>query len=103
MDDFETRKDISNNNIDDALKTFSILTVAQGHISLMPGSNQKIKDFNKWLKYQFRIGVEPTTLAFPVNTAAEMLRRVKTHNMFVSRSDAIALAAKPDLLTKDTK
>ena len=46
MDNFETCKDISNNNIDDALKTFSILTVAQGQIHLMPASKQKIKAFN---------------------------------------------------------
>ena len=68
MDNFETRKDISNNNIDDALKTFSILTVVQDQIRLMPAIKQKIKSFNRWVKYQFRIGVDPTTLAFPVNT-----------------------------------
>ena len=42
-------------------------------------------------------------LAFPVNSAVELLRRVKTHEMFVVRSDDIASAAKPDKLTKDTK
>ena len=46
MDNFETCKDISNNNIDDALKTFSILTVAQGQINLMTVSKQKVKSFN---------------------------------------------------------
>ena len=47
--------------------------------------------------------MDQTTLTFLVNTAAELLRRVKTHKMFVARSDAIELAAKPDKLTKDTK
>ena len=42
-------------------------------------------------------------MEFPVDTTAELLRRVKTHNIFVARSDAIALAAKHDKLTKDTK
>ena len=78
MADFETCKDISNNNIDDALKTFSILTVAQGQIHLMPASKQKIKAFNYWVKDQLRLGVDPTVLAFPVNSSAELLRRVKT-------------------------
>ena len=45
MDDFETCKDISNGDIDDVLKTFSILTVAQVQIRLMPISKQKTKAF----------------------------------------------------------
>ena len=48
-------------------------------------------------------GVEPTVIAFPVNSVVELLRRVKTHNIFIACSDAIASAAKPDKLTKDTK
>ena len=46
MDDFETCKDISNDDIDDELKTFYILTVAQGQINLMTVSKQKVKSFN---------------------------------------------------------
>ena len=34
-------KDISKNYIDNALKTFSILTVMQDQIRLMPASNQE--------------------------------------------------------------
>ena len=103
MGDFETCKDISNDNIDDALKTFSILSVAQGQIRLMTVSKQKIKTFNRWVKGQFRLGMNPNALAFPVNTAAELLPCVKTHKMFVARFDAIASAEKSDKLTKDTK
>ena len=103
IDNSETCKDISNDNIYNTRKTFSILTVAQGQISLMPASKQKTKAFKQWVKYQFRIGMEPTPLEFPVNNAEELLRRVKTHKMFVARSDDIALAAKPDKLTKDKK
>ena len=69
----------------------------------MPSSKQNTKAFNQWMKDKFRIGVDPTTLAFPVNTVEELLRRVKPHKIFVARSDDIALAAKPDKFTKDTK
>ena len=103
MENFETCKDIYDNNIDDALKTLSILTVVQGQIHLMPASKEKIKAFIQWVKDQFRLGVGPTVLALPVNSAAELLRRVKTHNMLIACSDAITSAAKPDKLTKDTK
>ena len=103
MDYFETCKDISNDDIDDKLKTFYILTVAQGQIHLMPESKQNIKAFNQWVKDQFRLGVEATTLEFTVNTSAELLHRVKTHKIFVARSYAIALAEKPEKLTRDKK
>ena len=35
MDDFKTWKDISNEDIDDALKMFSILTITLGKIPLL--------------------------------------------------------------------
>ena len=69
----------------------------------MPASKQKIKAFTQWTKEQFRLGIDTTNLAFPVDMAAELLRLVKMHKMFVACSDAIALAAKPEKLTKDTK
>ena len=65
MDIFETFKDISNDHIYDALKNFSILTVSQGQIRLIPARKQKIKAFNQRVKDQFRLGVDPTALAFP--------------------------------------
>ena len=103
MDDFKTCKDISNGDIDDALKTFSVLMVTQGQFRFFSAMKQRVKAFNQWSKDQFRLGIDPTTLAFLVNTATELLRCINTHKMFVDRSDAIALAAKTEKLTKDTK
>ena len=103
MDKFTTCKDISNEDSDDAIKTFSIYKISQGQINLLPGNKQKIKAFIQWTKDQSWLGINPTTLMFPVDTTVELLRRVKMHKMFVSRSDAIASATKPDKLTKDTK
>ena len=81
----------------------SILTIAQGKIRLLPEIKQKIKAFTQWIKDQFWLGINPTTMDFPVDTTAEILRRVKTYKMFVARSNSIASAAKPDNATKDTK
>ena len=53
MDDFKTCKDISNGDIDDALKTFSVLIFSQGKIRLFPEMKQRIKAFNQWSKDQF--------------------------------------------------
>ena len=54
---------------------------------------KRVKAFNQWSKDQFWLRIDPTTLAFPVKTAAELLRCVKMHKMFVDNSDGIALAA----------
>ena len=94
MNNFETCKDISNDDIDDALKTFSISSVSQGQISLMLERKQKTKAFNQWVKDQVRFCVDPTRLEFTVNTTAELLCCVKTHKMFVARSNAIASPGK---------
>ena len=94
MNDFETSKDISNDDIDDALKTFSISSVSQGQISLMLERKLKIKAFNQWVKDQVRFRVDPTRLEFTVNTTAELLCCVKTHKMFVACSNAIASPGK---------
>ena len=53
MDDFTTCKDISNKDIDDTLKTFSILTIAHGQIRLLSANKHKIKASTQWTKYQF--------------------------------------------------
>ena len=70
MDNFTTCKDISNEDINDALKMFSILTIAHGRTRLLPESKQKIKSFTQWKNDQFRLGINPTILAVPVDTAA---------------------------------
>ena len=55
LDDFKTCKDILNGDIDDALKAFFVLTVAQIQISLLPAMKHWIKAFNQWSKDQFRL------------------------------------------------
>ena len=73
-----------------ALKTFSILTIAQGQIRLFPASKQKIKAFTQWNKNQFRLRINPTTLVFTVDKTAQLLYCSKNHNIIVARSAVIA-------------
>ena len=53
MDYFKTCKKIPNWDIDDSLKTFSVITVAQGKKCLLPEMKQRIKAFNQWSKDEF--------------------------------------------------
>ena len=55
IDVLQTCRDISKYDINDALRTFSILTVAQGQIKLLPSHNNKFKSFNQLVKYHLSI------------------------------------------------
>ena len=55
------------------------------------------------MKYQYRLVIDPTGLTFSDTHTAELLRRVKTHQLFVSKTETISKAAKPVRLTKQVK
>ena len=83
MDDFASCKDMSNEDLADAFKTLSTLTVAQGQIRLLPAQKMRIKVFNQWVKDRYRTGLDPNASAFPVNQASDLIRRSKTlHNFY---------------------
>ena len=93
----------TNEDLAECFKTFLGLTVGQGQIRLKPQQKNKIKEFTQWLKYQYRLGIDPTRLPFHETHTAELLIREKTHHLFVSKSDTISKAAKPVRLTKQVK
>ena len=66
----------------------------------MPAKKNKIKAFAQWVKEHFRLGIDPTTLPLLQADTSELLRRAKTHQLFVSKSDTISKATKPVILTK---
>jgi hypothetical protein len=103
IDDFHTCMDLTNKDIDDVFKTFSGLTVAQGQIRLLPGPKQRIKAFAQWTREQFRLGRDPTMAPFPVDDTAMLMRRYKTHQLYIDTSSTLSAAAKPDKLTAQTK
>ena len=79
------------------------LTVGQGKIRLNPQQKNKIKAFTQWVKDQYILVIYPTRLSFPDTHMVELLRRAKTHKLFVSKSDTIFKAEKPVRLTKKVK
>ena len=103
MDNFVSYKDTSNEDIEDSFKTFSSMTTTQGHISLMLAQHNNIKAFTQWVKDQFRLEIDPTRLPFPQYDTEELLRRAKTHQLIVSKSDTTSKSAKKVILTKQGK
>ena len=103
MDDFESCKYMSNEDPVESFKTFSDITATQGQISVMPVQKNNIKAFTRWLKDQFRMGIDPTTLPFPQYDTAYLLRQSKTHQLFVYKSYTISKDEKSVRLTKQVK
>ena len=101
MDSFESVMDISDEDLADAFKTFAGLTIAQGHIRLLPIQKHRIKIFVQWVKDLIRTNVDPSTLDFPINDMANLLRRAKTQKKYVEKLDTLAKAARPEKFTKD--
>ena len=62
-----------------------------------------LKAFTHWVKDQYILGINPTRLPFPDTHTAELLRRGKTHQLFVSKSDTISKAANPVRFIKQVK
>ena len=103
MDDFEICKDMPNEDRADIFKNFSGMAATQGQIRIMPAQNNKIKSFTKQLKDHFKLGIETTTIPFPLADTAGLLIRAKTYQLFMSYSDTISKDSKPVRLAKQVK
>ena len=102
-DDFRSCKDKSNEELRDCYKTFATFTVAQGQIRLQPLQKDNIKAFNQWTKDQYRLGLDPSQLPFPVHRVTDLIERAKSHAAYVANKDSIATTAKPEKFSKDIK
>lgn len=102
-DDFQTCMDKDLKELDDDLRSYSTLTIAQGQIRLQPGIKKRIHAFIQWSCDRTRMGKDPETMAFPVNDAQELIQRTKDHAAYVKNSASISETAKPTAFTETTK
>ena len=103
MDDSESCKYMSNEDLVERFKNFSGLTATQENIRLVPEQKNKIRAFTQWVNDQFRLGIDPNTLPFPQADIVELLIQAKTHQLSVSTSYTISKVAKPVRLSKTFK
>lgn len=101
--DFSSCMDKTHEELDLDFKSYSELTQAQGQIRLFPGVKRNIKAFVQWTRDCIRQGDDPTTVPFPANDVATLMRRYKTHNVFISKSKTLSDAAKPSQFTSKVK
>lgn len=102
-DDFNSCLDVSFDDFDSECKTYSGLTINQGQIRLTPGTKRNIKALIQWSRDKIIIGVDPSSMLFPVVQAMTYIRRYKMHQQFISKSKTISDAAKPAKFSSDSK
>ena len=56
-----------------------------------------------WWQGQYRRGLNPASIPFPIGTATALLRNVKSHSIFVTKSKLIVNNAKPAIFDEKTK
>ena len=72
-DDFESCIDKTDSEIDDNLKMWSNLTLANGQIRLQPVQKKRIEAFSQWVKDRLRQGINPVNKAFDANMTHELI------------------------------
>ena len=100
---FQTCLNKTYEELDADFKSFSELTQAQGQIRLLPGVKRNVRAFIQWVCDQTRLGLNPVNSPFPVVRAAALIRRQKTHSMFIQGSKTLSEASKPKTFTNQTK
>ena len=102
-DDFESCIDKTYKELDEDFQSFSSLTVALGRITLPPGVKRNVRAFVQWSQDQIRVGIDPSTVPFPVIDANVLIRRHKTHEKYCSKASTIIDTAKPPKFTDKSK
>ena len=69
-DQFETMIDITETNVTTNLTLFSQTPAGGGRIRLSPGDKQALFSFIGWTCHMIRLGIDPSTIPFPIGDAA---------------------------------
>ena len=99
-DEFVSVIDVTFEEVDATLKTYSQLTLAQGQIRLDPLIKKRIKAFIQWMRDRIRMTEDPAASVFPVTDTAILIRRHATHKLFVERASKVK---EPETFTSLTK
>lgn len=90
--------------LDEHLKTYSDLRAAQGRIQIHVGVRKHIKAFVQWTRDESRLGRNPAMLTpFPIAQVADLIRRYKMHEKYLTNSNTLSDAANPNKFKESTK
>ena len=102
-DDFSSCLDKTMKELDDDLSTYFGLTTTNGRIRVSPGTKKNLKAFVQWCRDKIRTDEDPSQEVFPVENTADLLRRYKSHEAFITKSKTITETAKPSSFKTNSK
>ena len=102
-DTFTSCMDKTYEELDSDLNMYSSLTVAQGQISLQPGTKRGIKSFVQWTRDMICTDRDPATEPIAEFYNALLMRRYKSHATFVNKSPSISSTTSPSTFSASTK
>ena len=101
--DFSACTDKTFEDLDDDLKAYSTMILANGQIRLNPGTKKLIKAFIQWSRDQIRLGHHPTLTAFPTDDSVALLRHFKTHDKFTKKASIMSNTVNTEKFTARVK
>ena len=89
--------------LNDHWKTYSSLTMADGHIRLRPGTKVNIRAFMQWTRDKLRTNKDPADKMFPVVSRNDLIDRYNVHKQYMSDASDMAKSARPTTFTEKMK
>ena len=93
---FESFMDMNYKNMNEDFKTMSNLTLNEGRIKVTVGMKRNLRGLLQWVKDEYRHGRDPTLTQFNLNDIDNLIRKNKTHDLYVEKSKDLASASEPE-------
>lgn len=102
-DSFESFMDMEYKNMIDDFKTMSNLAQNEGRIRLTVMMKRNIRGLLQWVKDEYRHGRDPSITEFTLDDIESLVRKNKTHDLYVEKSKELASASEPEKFKSSTK
>lgn len=100
---FESFMDMEYKNMIEDFKTMSNLTQNEGRIRLTLVMKRNIRGLLQWVKDEYRHGRDPSITQFNIDDIENLVRKNKTHDLYVEKSKGLASASEPEKFKTSTK
>ena len=102
-DSFESFKDMDYKSMTEDFKTMTNLTQNEGRIRFTVGVKRNLRGLLQWVKDEFRHGRDPTLTQFVLDSVENLIRKNKTHDIYIEKSKDLAKASEPEKFNSSTK
>ena len=98
-DQFETMIDMTETSLTTGLTSFSTMPAAGGQLRMSPGVASGLNALINWTSHVICLGIDPTTVVFPIAISANWLCIGKMRELIVKQAKLNAKATKPKTFT----